>query len=130
MVLAADRVTATMRGSPRVARALDYVFAAFAAQLLLGRSRQRTAPRLDRKTPPEAPLISRSWRYVIGPKGRFGRGASRGSAIDGAAERRGFVYIAAAQPGTRDDPFPPIAPRPQSRVPPTPRSSPARSSSG
>ena len=43
MVLAADRVTATLRRSPRVGRALDYlfasVFAAFAAHLLLGRSR-------------------------------------------------------------------------------------------
>ena len=43
MVLAADRVTAALRRSPRVGRALDYlfasVFAAFAAHLLLGRSR-------------------------------------------------------------------------------------------
>jgi threonine/homoserine/homoserine lactone efflux protein len=41
MVLAADRFAATMRGRPRIARALDWlfasVFAAFAAQLLLGR---------------------------------------------------------------------------------------------
>lgn len=43
MVLAADRVAATLRDRPGVARALDYifasVFAAFAAQLLFGRTR-------------------------------------------------------------------------------------------
>ncbi len=43
MILAADRVAATLRGRPRVGRILDWlfasVFAAFAAHLLLGRSR-------------------------------------------------------------------------------------------
>ena len=43
MILAADRVAALFRGHPRVARALDWlfasVFAAFAVHLLLGRSR-------------------------------------------------------------------------------------------
>ena len=43
MILAADRVAALFRSRPRVARALDWlfasVFAAFAAHLLLGRSR-------------------------------------------------------------------------------------------
>lgn len=43
MVFAADRVTGALRRRPRIGRALDWlfasVFAAFAAQLLLGRSR-------------------------------------------------------------------------------------------
>lgn len=43
MVLAAERVAQTLRGSPRVARAIDWAFAsiftAFAAQILLARSR-------------------------------------------------------------------------------------------
>jgi threonine/homoserine/homoserine lactone efflux protein len=43
MILAADRVAATLRGAPRIARAMDWifasVFAAFAAHLLLGRAR-------------------------------------------------------------------------------------------
>lgn len=43
MILAADRVAATLRGRPRIARVMDWlfasVFAAFAAHLLLGRTR-------------------------------------------------------------------------------------------
>jgi threonine/homoserine/homoserine lactone efflux protein len=43
MILAADRVAATLRRRPRIARAMDWifasVFAAFAAHLLLGRAR-------------------------------------------------------------------------------------------
>ena len=43
MILAADRFAATLRGHPRVARGLDWlfasVFAGFAAHLLLGRAR-------------------------------------------------------------------------------------------
>lgn len=43
MILAADRVAATLRTRPRIARAMDWIFAsvfmAFAAHLLLGRAR-------------------------------------------------------------------------------------------
>jgi threonine/homoserine/homoserine lactone efflux protein len=41
MILAADRVAMVLRGRPRIARAIDWVFAsvfaAFAVQILLGR---------------------------------------------------------------------------------------------
>jgi threonine/homoserine/homoserine lactone efflux protein len=43
IILAADRVAATMRAHPRIARVIDWAFAsvftAFAAQILLSRAR-------------------------------------------------------------------------------------------